>query len=158
MLSKRHRLFNLLIIVVPWISLVFLGRNNVKRFSIAGSVIVIIEIINHRVGHKLNWWRFYDKRKSFITNELPFSVGPYMPLSMWILKYSYGNFKKFWLLNLIADGLFAFPIINFFKKIKIIRLKKLSNVQFFVYLHYKAFILYGVQTWVENNLKRLVKS
>lgn len=83
-------------------------------------------------------------------DELPFSVGPYMPLSMWLLKISYGNFKKFVLLNAVADGIFAFLIIDVLKKFKIIRLNKLNHFQFFIYLHYKAYLLYGVQYLIEK--------
>ncbi|MBY0146171.1 hypothetical protein [Neobacillus niacini] len=150
MLSKRHKLFNVAIIVIPWLSLLFLRKREVKRFSFAGVVIVIFEIINHLIGHKRNWWKFYDKRNSFIKNELPFSIGPYMPMSIWLLKYSYGNFKKFVGLNVIADGVFAFLLMDILKKLKIIRLKRLNRIQFFIYLHYKAYILYGVQYLVEN--------
>jgi hypothetical protein len=150
MLSKRHKLFNVVIIVIPWLSLLFLRKREVKRFSLAGVVIVIFEIINHLIGHKRNWWKFYNKRKSFITNELPFSIGPYMPFSIWLLKYSYGNFKKFIGLNVIADGLFAFILMDILKKLKVIRLNRLNRIQFFIYLHFKAYILYGVQYLVEN--------
>jgi hypothetical protein len=150
MISKRHFVFNICMIVIPWLSVLFLGKRDMKRFSIAGLVIVVFEIINHKYGQKRKWWVFYDKKKSFLTNELPFSIGPYMPLSMWLLKLSYGNFKKFLMLNAIADGLFAFLFINLFKKMKIVGLHKLSNSQFFVYLYYKVFILYGVQYWVEK--------
>jgi hypothetical protein len=150
MISKRHWVFNIAIVLIPWLSLLFLGKRNIKRFSLAGLVIVVFEIINHKIGQKRDWWIFYDKRKSFLTNELPFSIGPYMPLSMWLLKFSYGNFKKFWLLNVIADGLFSFPIINFLKKLKIIGLNRLNHFQFFLYIHYKAYLLYGVQHWIES--------
>nr|WP_040209253.1 hypothetical protein [Neobacillus jeddahensis] len=150
MISKRHRLFNIGLILIPWLSLIFIGKRNIKRYSFAGVVIVVFEIINHKIGQKRNWWMFYDKRKSFLTNELPFSIGPYMPLSMWLLKVSYGNFKKFVLLNVMADGLFAFVFMNLLKKIKILRLNKLNQFQFFLYIHYKAYILYGVQYFIEN--------
>jgi len=150
MLSKRQKLFNVAIIVIPWLSLLFLRKREFKRFSLAGVVIVIFEIINHLIGHKRNWWKFYNKRKSFIKNELPFSIGPYMPLSIWLLKSSYGNFKKFIGLNVIADGLFALIGIDILKRLKIIRLNRLNHIQFFIYLHYKAYILYGVQYLVEN--------
>lgn len=150
MYAKRHKLFNIVIIVLPWLSLLLLRKREVKRFSFAGLVIVIFEIINHLIGHKRNWWKFYDKRKSFVKDELPFSIGPYMPLSIWLLKYSYGNFKKFIGLNVIADGLFAFLFMDILKKLKIIRLKRLNRIQFFFYLHFKAYILYGVQYLVEN--------
>jgi hypothetical protein len=154
MFSKRHKIFNIVIIVIPWLSLLFLGKRDVKRYSLAGGVIVIFEIINHMIGHKRNWWKFYDKRKSFLKDELPFSIGPYMPLSMWLLKLSFGNFKKFIGLNVIADGLFAFLFIDILKKLKIIRLNRLNHVQFFLYLHYKAYILYGVQYLIEKKWNR----
>jgi hypothetical protein len=150
MATRRHKLFNLLIIVIPWLSLLFIGKRSLKRYSFSGVFIVIFEIINHLYGHRRNWWKFYDKRKSFIKDELPFSVGPYMPFSMWLLKFSYGNFKKFVLLNVIADGLFAFLFIDILKKLKIIRLNGLTHLQFFIYLHYKAYLLYGVQYLFER--------
>jgi hypothetical protein len=153
MFARRHKIFNLSIIMIPWLSLLFIGKRSMKRYSFAGVFIVILEIINHLYGHKRKWWKFYDKPRSFIKDELPFSVGPYMPFSMWLLKLSYGNFKKFVLLNFIADGLFAFVIIDVLKKLKIIRLNRLNHFQFFIYLHYKAYLLYGVQ-YLFDKIKR----
>jgi len=101
-------------------------------------------------GHQRKWWKFYDKKDSFIKDELPFSIGPYMPLSMWLLKSSYGNFKKFLLLNIIVDGIFAFYFIDVLKRLKIVSLNRLSHFQFFIYLHYKAYLLYGVQYLFEK--------
>jgi hypothetical protein len=155
MASKKKKLFNVSIILFPWLSLLLIGKRNFKRYSFAGVFIVIFEIINHLYGHKRKWWKFYDKPKSFFKDELPFSVGPYMPLSMWLLKLSYGNFKKFVLLNVIADGLFAFIFMDILKKIKIIRLNKLSRFQFFIYIHYKAYLLYGVQYMFERIRRRI---
>ncbi|HAQ06983.1 MAG TPA: hypothetical protein DCR24_05455 [Bacillus bacterium] len=150
MISRRHFAFNLSIIIIPWLSLLFIGKRSIKRYSFAGIFIIIFEIINHIFGHKRKWWKFYDKQGSFLTNELPFSIGPYMPLSMWLLKHSYGNFKKFILLNVIADGLFAFLFIDLLKKVKIVGLDRLSNLNFFIYIHYKAYLLYGVQYLLEK--------
>ena len=150
MISRKHLIFNLSIIIIPWLSLLLFGKRNMKRYSLSGVFIVIFEIINHLYGHKRNWWKFYDKRKSFIKDELPFSVGPYMPLSLWILKISYGNFKKFVILNVISDGLFAFLFMDILKKFKIISLNRLNHIQFFIYLHYKAYLLYGVQYLFEK--------
>jgi hypothetical protein len=153
MASKKKKLFNVSIILFPWLSLLLIGKRNFKRYSFAGVFLVLFEIINHLYGNK--WWKFYDKPKSFFKDELPFSVGPYMPLSMWLLKLSYGNFKKFVLLNVIADGLFAFIFMDILKKIKIIRLNKLSRFQFFIYIHYKAYLLYGVQYMFERIRRRI---
>lgn len=150
MLSKRHLTFNVALILLPWLSVLFLGKRNIKRYSLAAFVTVIFEMINQMIGQKRKWWVFYDKPNTFISDVLPFSIGPYMPMSMWILKLSYGNIKKFLLLNVVADGMFAFPFIKILKKIKIANLHRLNGFQFFLYLFYKAFLLYGVQYYVEN--------
>ncbi|WP_404328433.1 hypothetical protein [Mesobacillus maritimus] len=92
MASKRHKVLNLFLILIPWLSLLFLGKRSIKRYSFAGFFIAIFEIINHLYGRKRNWWEFYDKPNSFIRDELPFDIGPYFPMSLWLLKFSYGNF------------------------------------------------------------------
>lgn len=150
MIKRRHLLFNIAIIAIPWLSLIFIGKKSFKRYSFTGIFIVVFEIVNHIYGHRRNWWKFYDGYKSFFKDELPFSIGPYMPFTMWLLKYSYGNFKKFVLLNVIADGVFAFVLMDVMKKFKIISLNGLTRVQFFFYIHYKAYLLYAVQYLIEK--------
>ncbi len=150
MIKRRHLLFNFAIIAIPWLSLLFIGKKSFKRYSFTGIFIVVFEIINHIYGHRRNWWKFYDGYKSFFKDELPFSIGPYMPFTMWLLKYSYGNFKKFVLLNVIADGVFAFVLMDVMKKFKIISLNGLTRVKFFFYIHYKAYLLYAVQYLIEK--------
>ncbi|MUK90647.1 hypothetical protein GMD78_20030 [Ornithinibacillus sp. L9] len=150
MLSKRHLVFNFALILLPWLSVFFLDKRNIKRYSLASFIIVVIEVLNQFVGQKRKWWLFYDKPRSFASDVLPFSIGPYMPMAMWVLKLTYGNFKKFLLLNAVANGMFAFPFVQLLKKVKIANLHKLNRFQFFLYLFYKAFILYGVQYYIEN--------
>lgn len=150
MISKRHFIFNVVIIIFPWLTLLLMDKRDFKRFSFAGVFIIIFEIINHRFGQKRKWWYFFDKRKSFLTNELPFSIGPYMPISMWVLKYSYGNFAKFLMLNALFDGMFATILMPILKRLRILKLKRLNTFQFFCYLYYKTFLLYGVQYLVER--------
>ncbi|SES62265.1 hypothetical protein SAMN05216389_10199 [Oceanobacillus limi] len=150
MATKRHVLYNLVIIILPWLTVLFVGKRNIKRYSLACVIIVVFEIINHLYGHQKKWWKFFDKRKSFIRDELPFDIGPYMPLSLWILKFSYGNLKRYVLLNVIANGLFSFVVVNLLKKFKIFSLDRMNHFQFFVYFHYKAYILYGLQYLLEK--------
>ncbi|MEQ2466109.1 hypothetical protein [Niallia hominis] len=150
MATNRHKLFNFFIILMPWLSLLFIGKRSMNRYSIAGAFIVLFEIINHLYGHKKKWWKFYDKRRSFVRDELPFDICPYMPMSLWILKYSYGNLKKYALMNAIANGIFTFIGMPILKKMKIIRLYRLNYLQFFIYIHYKSYVLYGFQYLYEK--------
>lgn len=154
MITKRHLWFNLGMIIFSWMTLLFIGKRSFKRFAIGGFFIVGFEILNHLYGNRRNWWKFFDKKDAFYKDELPFSIGPYMPLSMWIMKYTYGNFKKFILVNAIADALFAFLGIDILKKYKIVGLKRLSHIKFFFYLHYKAYLLYGLQYLVDKVIRK----
>ncbi len=139
------------------ISLPFLGSRNIKRFISASILIVIIEIINVRVGKKKKWWFFYNKPNSMITGELPFNIGPFWVGSMWILKWTYGNFKRFILLNAIVDSAFVITLSVFFKKLKIFTLVRMNKFQFFLYFFLKAFLLYGFQFLFENK-KEIISS
>lgn len=144
-IKKKHIIFNLMLISIPWISVLFIGKKSIKRYSLSSTLIGIYEVISHVNGRRKKYWEFYDRPKVFLRDELPFDIGPYIPVSMWILKFTYGNFKKFVLVNAIFNGFFAFLFIPFLKKMKIFRLNQLNYFQFFLYIHYKAYLLYGTQ-------------
>ncbi|XQY91143.1 hypothetical protein ACNRWW_16805 [Metabacillus sp. HB246100] len=150
MASKKHKMFNFFMISVPWLSTFFIGKHHIKRYSISSILIALYEIRSHVRGRNKKYWTFYDKPKNFIKDELPFDIGPYIPASLWILTFTYGNFKKYVVTNVIFNSLFAFIFIPFLEKIKILRLKRLNHFQFFFYIHYKAYLLYGAQYLVEK--------
>ncbi|WP_337445647.1 hypothetical protein [Ornithinibacillus scapharcae] len=59
---QRHMIFNIIIIVIPWLTLMLLGKKNIKRYSVAGIFIVVFEIINHMYGKKKNGGHFTPSR------------------------------------------------------------------------------------------------
>jgi len=134
MVSKRHKVFNVLLILIPWLSLLFIGKRCIKRYILASIFIAIFEILNHLYAHKKKWWEFYDKPQLFLRNELPFDIGPYIPMSMWFLKFADGNFKKFVVINAIANGIFSFVFLPFLKVIKIVRLKRINYLQLYIFI------------------------
>ncbi|MGE8206663.1 hypothetical protein ACQKP0_19320 [Heyndrickxia sp. NPDC080065] len=147
---KNQWLLNVGMVLLSWLSLPFLGRRNIKRFLPASILIVLIEGINVQVGKKRKWWVFYNKPNSYFSGEFPFNIGPHLVGSMWILKWTFGNFKRFILLNAIVDAFFTFPLIRFLKKLKVATLVRINNWQFFLYIFYKAFLLYWFQYLFEN--------
>ncbi|MEC2306378.1 hypothetical protein P9G46_15230, partial [Weizmannia sp. CD-2023] len=44
--------------------------------------------------------------------------------------------------------------IEVLKKLRIVTLNQLNHIQFFIYLHYKAYLLYGVQWLYEKWRKK----
>jgi len=160
MSKKNQRLINFIMVLLSWLTIPFLGWHNIKRFFTASILIVLLEAINVQFGKKKKWWVFYNKPKSYFTNEFPFNIGPFLIGSMWILKWSYGGFKKYILLNAIVDGFFAFIIVRLTEKLKVAKLVRLNNFQFFLYFFYKAFLLYGFQYIIQGKkelTEKLVK-
>jgi hypothetical protein len=123
----------LLLFLLTWSTLSFLGIRNIKRFLPASFLILLIEFISTLIGKKHNWWIFYNKPKSFLFGEFPYLIGSFLVGSMWILNWTYGNFKQFILLNAIVNAFFASPGARFAKKIKHYKLVRLNEFQFFLY-------------------------
>lgn len=152
---KNQWLMNIAMVLLSWLSLFFIGKRNIKRFLPASVLIFFVETINVQFAKKRKWWVFNNKPKSYVSGELPFNIGPFFAFSMWVLKSSYGNFKRFLLLNAIIHTFFAFILMKIMKKIKVVKLVRIDGFQFFFYYFYKAFLLYGFQYMIENKRKFL---
>jgi hypothetical protein len=150
---KNQWVINIAIVLLSWLSLPFFGKRNIKRFLPASVLIVLLEAINVQVGKKRKWWTFYNKPNSYITGELPFNLGPFLVGSMWILKWTYGNFKQFILLNATVNAFFAFILIKVMEKLKVAKLVRFNNFNFFLYFFYKAPLLYAIQYIMESKKK-----
>ena len=150
---KNQWLVNIAMVLLSWLSLPFFGWRNIKRFLPASVLVVILEALNVQVGKKRKWWVFYNKPNSYISGEFLFNIGPFFISAMWILKWTYGNFKRFILLNAMVHAYFAFIHLRLMEKLKVIKLVRLNKFQFFLYFFYKAFFLYGFQYIIENKKK-----
>ncbi len=133
-------------VIVSWTTALFLGKQNIKRFLPASFFGVVFEAFSVLYAKKKKWWVFYNKPKSYISGEMSFNIGPFIVASMWILKWTYGNLKKFLLLNAMINAFFAFIVVRYLKRLKVARLKNINHFQFFFYFFFKAFFLYGFQS------------
>lgn len=149
---KKQWLINIAMLLLSWATLPLLGKRNIRRFLPASILIVLIEGLHVQMGKKRKWWAFYNQPRSYLSGEFPFNIGPHLVGSLWILKWTYGNFKRFILLNAVIDALFAFPVLRLLKKIKIATLVKFNEFQFFIYIFFKAFLLYGFQYFLEEKM------
>ncbi|MGM7722969.1 hypothetical protein [Metabacillus sp. Hm71] len=152
---KNQWIISITMIILSWLSLPFYGWRQFKRFLPASMLIVVFEAINVKLVKNKKWWIFYNKPNSYFNNEFPFNIGPFIVSSLWGLKWSFGNLRKFLVINAAINIFFAFIYITILEKIKIARLVKINKFQFFLYFYYKAFLLYGIQYFFENKTKLL---
>ncbi|MBT2726748.1 hypothetical protein J7E63_07330 [Bacillus sp. ISL-75] len=151
---RTQCLINTAMILLSWLSILFLGSQNIRRFFPASILTFLVCCIDANIGKQRRWWSFYNKPQSFFRDELPFLAGPFMAGSMWGLKLGHGNFKKFITLNAIMEIIFAYPLNRLCKKLKVYKLVGLNKFQFFLLFFYKAFILYGFQSLFENKKEK----
>lgn len=153
MVLKKQVLINITMVLLSWLSLSFYGRGNIKKFLPASVLVVLLEAWNVQMAKKQKWWVFYNKPKSYIFGEFSFNIGPFLVVSLWILKWTYGNFKQFLLLNAFIHAFFVFIIMRVMDKIKLVKLVRLNEFQFFFYFFYKAFFLYAFQYMIDKSKK-----
>lgn len=150
MSKEQKRLFNIVMVLLSWISLSPMDWRSIKRFFPAFIFVFLINCFDVPIGKKRKWWFFYHKPNSFIQNEFPFLIGPMLAVALWTLKRGFGNFGKFITLNALYQIFFSFLAKTFFPKVKLFKLVRFNGFQFFIYFFYKAFLLYGFQYIFES--------
>lgn len=106
------------------------------------------------LAEKRKWWWFPFHVKPNVIMELPLIFGPFFVGSLWILKFTFGNFKKYVVLNLVIDSLFTFIGVNFLKKIGYVSLVRLNKFQLSLVFLIKSFLMYGFQFIYEKYISR----
>jgi hypothetical protein len=148
---KIQRVLNVGMVLLAWLMLPCLGKQNIKRFLPAALLITVIEGISANIGKRRRWWVTYNKPNSYLFSEFPFNIGPFLVGSMWILKWTYGRFIPFILLNAAVNAFFAFPFTIFARKVRYYTLVRFNHLQFFIYFFSKAFLFYWIQSLFEKN-------
>ena len=154
---KNSKLFYIGLLILPWLTVPFLGRNSFKKYLPAvifmGTVTTALDLF----GEKKKWWRFYKGIPPLKSMNF-FNWGPYFVSSLWILKMTYGKFPLYIISNMILHICFIYlggiKFVNYFK---IFNLKKFTKFQYFAIDFLRALILYGYQ-FINNfshNTKKL---
>ncbi|MBB6446676.1 hypothetical protein [Bacillus benzoevorans] len=141
----------LLLLIVPWLTIPFVGRESLKRFMPAAIFIALVTKIMDSFGEKRKWWKFYH---GIFFNSMDFLIlGPYMVASIWILKMTYGKFLTYFISNKILHFLFILFGLQFMGRYKIFSLKKLSNFQYWITHMLRALVLYAFQ-FIKESLQK----
>ncbi len=142
---KKNRWIVVLMAVLPWMSLPLMGKNIFKKYALAALTMSTYLVLEGRFAEKRKWWWFPYNVRPNVLAELPLIFGPFFIGSIWILKYTFGKFKLYFLVNLIIDSLFTYIGMDLFKKVGYVTLVRLTKFQLSVVFLIKTFLLYGSQ-------------
>ncbi|WP_100407591.1 hypothetical protein [Bacillus solitudinis] len=144
------KLLLLLILIFPWLTTPFIGRESFKRFLPASLLMSGLGFLEDYLAVKLDWWKFNVKLHPKLIGGAPYNLGPYIISSLWTLKFTYGKFPAFMLLTTISNAIFAFVFLNIVSRFGLLTLRGMSKTQFYVTLCIRAVFLYITQVFFEN--------
>lgn len=142
-----------IVMFLPWLTFPFLGKQTVKRFSIASIAIGILFGVQSVIAHRRGWWRVYPRLHPKIMGELPFIIGPFYIGALWILKFAYGKFMRYTLLNLGVDFFHIYIFVTWLRKMGIASLIRLKNYQALILFTFNAVLMYYFQRVFDNIIK-----
>ena len=151
---KNMKIFLLIMGILPWLSIPLLGNRAFKRFLPASLFMCLYLILEGWVAQKRKWWWFSTSLKPNVLGEMPLIFGPFIVGSLWILKFTYGKFKLYLLVNLIIDSIFTYGMLGWFKKIGYVSLVRMSKLQLSLIFMVKSIIMYGFQMLFEKIFPR----
>jgi len=150
-ITKKHLLAML---ILPYVFLPFIGRDSIKRFFPGAFFMCLYLILEACVAEKRKWWWFPFSFKRNIIGELPLIFGAFFVGSLWILKYTFGKFTVYLVVNLIVDAVFTYLMIDWFKKIGYVSLVRLSKFHLSLLFMVKTIVMYAFQYLYEEGKKK----
>ncbi|WP_151681973.1 hypothetical protein, partial [Weizmannia acidilactici] len=142
---KNSKLVYMASLILPWLTVPFLGRNSFKKYLPAAIFMSTFTKAIDLFGEKKRWWRFYKGIPPSDSMNF-FNFGPYLVTSLWMLKMTFGKFPLYLISNTILHFCFIFlGGIELVDRYKIFTLKKLTKFQYLAIDLFRALILYGFQ-------------
>lgn len=135
----------LISVIISWLTAPLIKKSVWKRFYPALFFISFFIAIESYIAYKRKWWEFPKGTILYYLKDALFVVGPFFIGTLWILKLTYGNLKKYLLVNTIIDTGFVYGLMLLMKKFNIMKLVKLKEYQFMSLFFLKSFSLYGFQ-------------
>ena len=139
---------------VPWFTLFFMKKEDIKRYMPVGLLAIVTTTIIHDVGLTLGFWVVLENAFPF-NQMLPYFYGNLPVLSMWIFKFTYGRFWLYVITNVVFDIGFAFGLLGyFFPSRGIYELVGISSFGVLGINIVHMLILYGYQIWQDDIFAR----
>jgi hypothetical protein len=129
-------------LILPWLTLLFMHKNDIKRYIPTGLLSTLLCIIVIETGIRYNWWVI--RETTFPFSVIPtYAYGLFPIIPMWLLKYTLGRFGLFIILDTIMNIVFAYIILPWFAHRGIVVFD--AELIVLIFESIIAFILYGFQ-------------
>jgi hypothetical protein len=140
-------------LIVPWLSLLLLKREVVKRYMPVAIFTALLVTIYNELGYTFQWWIVKQTIFPWIITFVPFVYGGFLVGTIWIFHFTFGKFWLYMIANIVIDFLFMFPINYVFeKKLELYKLIHQDSWDVFFIFIGIAVVIYVYQVWQEGVL------
>jgi len=136
---------------IPWLSLYFMKKEEVKRWMPVAMFAVVLTTIIHDVGTTLGYWITLESTFPFY-QMLPYYYGTMPVLTIWVFKFTYGHFGRYFVTNTVLDIGFNFFLLNYVLPSRGILGFNISPSPSVLITLMHAVVIYGYQMWQDGIL------
>jgi hypothetical protein len=138
-------------LIVPWLTLFFMKKESIKRYAPVIIFTALMVSVTQEMAYSLNWWRPSDQIVPWGNiNNISYSFGSFLVLTYWIFYFTNRKFWLYLLVNIVLDGLWAFPVIHYLAIRHIFQRGTFSGWSAWVLGVSQAVLLYLFQLWHEK--------
>lgn len=96
------------ILVIPLLSLLFVGQSNLRRYLPVALFATLVNTLIYQAAYHYNWWRETGLFGWDYIANVPWVYSAYWVATIWIFRFTYGNFLRYFIVNLVLDGLYIY--------------------------------------------------
>jgi len=151
MVNKKT--FALAMLIIPWITVPFMGKKSFFRFLPVASFVNLIISVLSVIANKKKWWETKNPLSPGFV-DFTYILGPFFITTLWVFKLTYGNFLKYLITNMVIDFICAYPFAQIWEKVGVFKFKKMNHTIWYFICMSLAIIIYGFQYIVEKSINK----
>lgn len=145
-----------IILVVPWLTLFILKKEQVKHFMPVGILASFLMVLYNLVAYNENHWIIKIHIIPWLSPSFePFVLGAFLVTTIWIFHFTYQRFWIYLITNIVLDFMFAiFPLPYLLQnKLGIYQLVNITPWGRLLIFVTFSIVIYGYQKWEDEVFK-----
>ncbi|WP_166239806.1 hypothetical protein [Paenibacillus turpanensis] len=139
--------------VVPWLSLIFLKGEQLRRFMPVALLATVINSIIGQMANEYDWWRFKESIFAWDKMMPLYTVyGMFLAGTIWIFVFTFGKFWVYMIVNAIIDSIYGFGLARWLNALEVRETGKITPLANLSLMLFIAVLLYGYQLWQEGRI------
>ena len=126
-------------------------KEEIKRWMPVSMFALVLTTMIHDVGTTLGFWATRESIFPFY-EMFPYYYGTMPVLTIWVFKFTYGHFGKYFITNTILDIGFNFFLLNYFLPSRGVFEFSISPFLSLPITLMHAVVIYGYQMWQDDVL------